>query len=82
MQQNTTIFGVVVAANSSCLHPDLYLCSSFSFDVISVSLCPCIRTCICMVKDVMNANVLGNVLTAFLHNRAMESHEIWWDYST
>ena len=76
MQQNTMKFGVVVVANSSCLHPDLYLCSSFSFDVISVSLCTC------MVKDVMHANVLGNVSTAFLHNRVMESHEIWWDCST
>ena len=38
MQQNTTKFGVVVAANSSCLHLDLDLCSSFSFDVVSVLL--------------------------------------------
>ena len=33
-------FGVVVVANSSCLHLDLGLCSSFSFNVVSVSLCP------------------------------------------
>ena len=39
MQRNTTKFGVVVVANSSCLHLDLDLCSSFSFDVVSVSLC-------------------------------------------
>ena len=25
---------------------------------------------------------LLNVLTAFLHNRAAESHEVWWDCST
>ena len=36
MQQNTLKFGVVVAANSSCLHLDLDLCSSFSFGVVSV----------------------------------------------
>ena len=80
MKQNTTKFGVVVVANSSCLHLDLDLCSSFSFDLVSVSLCPCI--CTCMVKVVMHASVLGNVLTAFLHNRATESHDIWWDSST
>ena len=39
MQRNTTKFGMVVVANSSCLHLDLDLCSSFSFDVVSVSLC-------------------------------------------
>ena len=39
-QRNTTKFGVLVVANSSCLHLDLDLCSSFSFDVVSVSLCP------------------------------------------
>ena len=38
MQRNTTKLGVVVA-NSSCLHLDLDLCSCFSFDVVSVSLC-------------------------------------------
>ena len=32
-------FGVVVVANSSCLHLDLDLCSSFRFDVVSFSLC-------------------------------------------
>ena len=41
-----------------------------------------LRTCTCTVKVVMHANVLGNVLMAFLHNRATESHEIWWDCST
>ena len=35
-QQNTTKFGVVVAANGSCLQLDLGLCSSFSFGVVSV----------------------------------------------
>ena len=40
MQQNTTIFGVVVAANSSYLHLDLDLCSSFSFGIVTVSLFP------------------------------------------
>ena len=33
MHRNTTKFGEVVVANSSCLHLDLDLCSSFSFDV-------------------------------------------------
>ena len=27
----------------------------------------------------MHAGVLGNVSTAFLHNRAAESDKIWWD---
>ena len=36
MQRNTAKFGVVVAANSSCLHLDLDLCSSFSSGVVSV----------------------------------------------
>ena len=36
MQRNTTKFGVVVAANSSCLYLDLDLCSYFSFSVVSV----------------------------------------------
>ena len=40
MQRNKTKFGVVVVANSSCLHLDLDLYSSFSFDVVSVSLFP------------------------------------------
>ena len=80
MQRNTTKFGVVVVANSSCLHLDLDLCSSFSFDVVSVSRCPCIFTC--TVKVVMHASVLGNVLMAILTNRAAESLEIWWDCST
>ena len=40
MLRNKMKFGVVVVANSSCLHLDLDLCSSFSFDVVSVSLCP------------------------------------------
>ena len=39
MQRSTTKFGVVVVANISFLHLDLDLCSSFSFDVVSVSLC-------------------------------------------
>ena len=70
MQQNTTKFGVVVAANSSCLHLDLDLYSSFGFDVVSVSLCAIHIhiICTCMVKVVMHASVLGNVLMAFLHN--------------
>ena len=73
-------FGVVVAAICSCLRLDLDLYSSFSFDVVSISLCPCI--CTCMVKVVMHASVLGNVLTAFLHNHVTKSHDIWWDCST
>ena len=36
VQRNHMRFGVVVAANSSCLHLDLDLCSSFSFGVVSV----------------------------------------------
>ena len=56
MQRNTTKYGVVVVANSSCLHLDLDLCSSFSFDVVSLS---CV--CTCLVKVVMHASVLGNV---------------------
>ena len=80
MQQSTTKFGVLVAANSSCLHLDLDLCSSFSFDVVNVSICPCI--CTGTVKVVMHAVVLGNVLIAFLDNCAAESHKIWWHCST
>ena len=38
MQRNTTKFGVVIAANSSCLHLDLDLSSSFRFGVVSVLL--------------------------------------------
>ena len=78
MQRNTTKFGVVIAANSSCLHLDLDLCSSFSFVVFDFTPCKCTG----MVKVVMHAVVLGNVLTAFLHNRAAESHEIWCDCCT
>ena len=78
MQRNTTKFAVIVVANSSYLHLDLDLCSSFSFDVVSVSLCPMHN----MVKIVIHASVLGNVLIAFLHNRATESHGIWWNCST
>ena len=79
MQRNTTEFGVVVVANSSCMHLDLDLCSSFSFDVVSVSLCRMHNYvyCTCTVKVVMHESVLGNVLMAFLHNRATESHELW-----
>ena len=36
MQQNATKFGVIVAANSSCLHLDFDRYSSFSFGVVSV----------------------------------------------
>ena len=64
MQQNTTKFGVVVVANSSCLHLDFHLCSSFGFDVVVFHFVPCI--CMCMVKVVMHASVLGNVLMALL----------------
>ena len=56
------------------------LCTPFSFDVVSVSLCHMHRYM--HVKVVMHASVLGNVLMAFLHNRSTESHEIWWDCST
>ena len=38
MQQKTMKFGVVIAANSSCLHLDLDVSSSFRFDVVSVLL--------------------------------------------
>ena len=41
MQQNTTKFGVVVVANSSCLHLDLDLCSSFSFALDFSVVCVC-----------------------------------------
>ena len=81
MQQNITKFGVVVVANSSCLHLDLDFCSSFRFDVVSVSLCPMHmymhgkggHACKCVGKwfDGMS-----------LHNRGTESHDIWWDCST
>ena len=80
MQRNKTKFGVVVVANSSCLHLDFDLCSSFSFDVVSVSLC---RMHMYMHGKGRHAcKCVGNVLMAFLHNRATESHDIWWDCST
>ena len=36
MEWNKKKLGVVVAANSSCLHLDFDLCSSFSLGVVSV----------------------------------------------
>ena len=80
MQWKTTKFGVVVVANSSCMHLDLYLCSCFSCDVVSISL----YTVHIYVHawGVMHSSVLGNVLMAFLHIRATDSHDIWLDCST
>ena len=57
--------------------------ASYHFPVqrkMTTKFVPC--KCTWMVKVVMHASVLGNVSTAFLHNRAAESHEIWWDCST
>ena len=51
-----------------------------SFVAPSSEELPC--KCTGMVKVVMHAVVLGYVLTAFLHDRAAESHEIWCDCST
>ena len=65
-----------IVANGSCLRLDwTSVYSSYSFDVVRCSLCPCIimykngkgrHTCMCV----------GKVLMAFLHNRAAELHEI------
>ena len=54
--------------------------ANFSFVAPSSEELQC--KCTGMVKVVMHAVVLGNVLTAFLHNRAAESHAIRCDCST
>ena len=51
----------------------LNLCLESFFDFMKVS--------ICIYMYIYNSN-LDNVLMPFLHNRAAESHDIWWDCST
>ena len=81
MQRSSMKFGLVVAAHSGRISLSLCLGSSFSFwRSRCLTLYPC--KCTGMVRVVMHAGVLGNVLMAFLHNRAAESHEVWWDCSS
>ena len=74
MQRNTTQFGVVAVANSSCMHLDLDLCSSFSYDVVSVLFCP--MQMYMLGKRSSCMQVCGNVSMTFLHNHTTESDEI------